>query len=74
MTTPVIHRVDLDAEPVFSRNGERGDVRAIDGELRPRRYDGTDAPGEPTGPPGNGALDRNELARSERKLASVLGC
>ena len=77
MTTPVINRVDLDAEPVFTRNGAREEVRGVNGERRPRRYDGTDAPaesGELNGPPGNGDLDHWELEKSERTLARVLPC
>lgn len=71
MTTPVI-----DAEPVFTRNGERGTVRGADGDRGPRRYDGTDTPAgadEPTSPPGNGDLDRYELRKGEQTLARVLG-
>ncbi len=37
MTAPVITRVDLDAEPVFTRNGERGTVREADADRGPRR-------------------------------------
>jgi hypothetical protein len=75
MTTPVTTRVDLDAEPVFARNGAREVVQATDGGRSARRYDGTDSPDADglTSPPGNGDLDRPELERGERKLASVLG-
>jgi hypothetical protein len=73
MSAPVISRVDLDAEPVHTRNGAREvDRRSSHG----RRYDGTDEPaaaGELTSPPGNGNLDRPELESGERNLARVLG-
>lgn len=77
MTTPVITRVDLDAEPVYTRNGARGDVPRREGERSARRYDGTDAPpaaGELKSSAGNGDLDRPELEKGEQALASVLGC
>lgn len=76
MTTPVTTRVDLDADPVFARNGAREVVQAHDGGRPARRYDGTDSPAAAdrlTTPPGNGNLDRPELERGERTLASVLG-
>ena len=76
MTAPVISRVDLDAEPVHTRNGAREPDRRPSDERHRRRYDGTDEPaaaGELTSPPGNGNLDRPELESGERNLARVLG-
>ena len=72
MTTPVLNRVDLDAEPVFTAYGADG---SREGERRSRHYDGTDRPphGEFTAPAGNGDLDEKALEQSERKMASALG-
>lgn len=76
MTTPVISRVDLDAEPVETRDGAREAIRSRDGGRESLRYDGTDVPAGPDGqssPPGNGDLNRPELEKGERELARVLG-
>lgn len=76
MTTPVLTRVDLDADAVETRNGAREATRRPSGERYWRRYDGTDAPAtvdELTSPPGNGDLDRPELEKGEQTLARVLG-
>jgi len=71
MTTPVLNRVDLDAEPVSI--AYRANRRA---DRKLRRYDGTDAPPEyddSAVPAGNGGLDEAALDEGRRRLASVLG-
>jgi hypothetical protein len=76
MTTPVLTRVDLDAEPVQARDGARRESRRWESERHALSYDGTDAPAGVDGhtsPPGNGDLDQPELERGERTLARVLG-
>lgn len=76
MTSPVINRVDLDAEPVDTRNGARGESRGQEGGRSARRYDGTDAPAGADGaktPSGNGDLDQRELEKGEEKLDRVIG-
>jgi hypothetical protein len=76
MTTPVLTRVDLDAEPVPARDGARRVAHRREREHASLSSDGTDEPAGANGltsPPGNGDLDRPELEKGERTLARVLG-